>query len=106
MKVEITKKSKNIALKRDEVEAKITEVGATPSREEIRERLAALLAIDKGLIVVEEVKSGFGVKTFTAKMNIYRNKEDMKATEHSHILKRNFGEEKKEQSAAPAVAAK
>ena len=108
MKVDITNKLNNTALNRREIKLNISECSATPARAEIRKKVASLLSADENLVVIEEINNSYGKKEFNAKANIYADKETMNKIEQKHLIKRNFGEEKKEQTeeAPPAPPAK
>ena len=107
MKVDITNKLNNTALNRKEIKLNISECSATPARAEIRKKVASLLSADENLVVIEEINNSYGKKEFNAKANIYADKETMNKIEQKHLIKRNFGEEKKEQTeeAPPAPPA-
>ena len=98
MKVDITNKLNNTALNRREIKLNISECSATPARAEIRKKVASLLSADENLVVIEEINNSYGKKEFNAKANIYADKETMNKIEQKHLIKRNFGEEKKEQT--------
>ena len=98
MKVDITNKLNNTALNRREIKLNISECSATPARAEIRKKVASLLSADENLVVIEEISNSYGKKEFNAKANIYADKETMNKIEQKHLIKRNFGEEKKEQT--------
>jgi len=108
MKVDITNKLNNTALNRREIKLNISECSATPARAEIRKKVASLLSADENLVVIEEINNSYGKKEFNAKANIYADKETMNKIEQKHLIKRNFGEEKKEaaEEAPPAPPAK
>ena len=91
MKLEIVKRKKNSLLKREEIGFRVEESKVTPSKAEIRKKIAALNDTKENFVVVEGVRNKFGSKDFVGKANIYGNEEDMRKTELKHKIWRNFG---------------
>ena len=100
MKLEIMKRKKNGLLKREELEFKVEECKVTPSKAEIRKKIAALNDTKENFVVVEGVKNKFGSKDFTGKANVYGNEEDMRKIELKYKIWRNFGGGKKKKEEA------
>ena len=111
MKLEIKIKKDNPLLNRMEILAEIEhENEPTPTRESIKESLALKLDVEKDLIVIKKLDSQFGPRT-NCEAVVYKNKEDLKKTEHQHILKRGVKEapteqpsEAQEQSSEPQTS--
>ena len=114
MEIKILDKKENVLLNRTEIEAEIEHSGKpTPSRADIREKLAAMLSADKNLIIIQNLKQDFGSKTkFTAML--YKSKDDLEKAEQKYLIKRNekvpkgaeTQPETKEVSAAPPAEGK
>ncbi len=102
MHVEFIKREKNPLLRREEILFEIKDIKATPSRKEILEKLSALLAKDKELIVVKNIKNVFGTGKAEGLAYLYDSKEILKNLEPEFILKRlsKEKEEKKEDANA------
>ena len=103
MKAEITQRKENPTLHREEVLLKISDINATPSRKEVRAKIAALTGSDEKLVVVGNISQNFGSKKAEVKANVYKSKDALESTEHEWVSTRNFGkkeevkeEEKKE----------
>lgn len=96
MKAEIKQRKENPALQREEVLLEILDISSTPSRKEVRAKIAALTGKDEELVVVGNISQNFGSKSAEAKANVYKNKEALEATEHKWASVRNFG--KKEEA--------
>lgn len=92
MNLKITSQNENVLLDRKEITAEFESKSATPKREEIIERIAALLGVSKNLIVVEAIKQRFGSRTGCAYLKIYGSEESLKKMEPKP-------KEKKEQKA-------
>jgi len=94
MEVEIVEDRENRLLRRREVRFKLSYIGKTPTRQEVRGKLAALLNSDKELTVLDKVKSEYGSQTALGYVKVYADREAMK-TEPEYMLKRNFGVKEK-----------
>ncbi len=103
MKVEITSKRENPLMIRQELEFKVKEVNATPSRKDVRQQVAALANADEELMVVDVFETSYGTTEFSGKARVYKNQETLRKTELKQMIGRNFGAgEKKKQEEAPA----
>lgn len=91
MEMKILENKKNALLKRQEITAE--EEGKTvPSKEQVREKLAALVNSSAEQIIVTKIESKYGSHKSIVYANIYDTKEDMKKNEGMPFLKRNFEE--------------
>ncbi|MBU0762527.1 MAG: 30S ribosomal protein S24e [Candidatus Altiarchaeota archaeon] len=103
MDVEILEKKENPLLERTEVRFKLTYDGATPSRQNVRKKLVALLNADKKLTVVDSIDVGYGAKKAIGYAKVYANEQALKK-EPEYILKRNAEEAKQEAPAEDTTA--
>ena len=108
MDIEISDKKHNPLLSRWEVRFVVHHQGEkTPSRDQIREKLAGQLNSKKGLIVVDSMASAYGKGSTKGYVRVYDTPEVLGNTEPIHLLKRNKLEElkpkKKERTEAPAA---
>lgn len=97
MKIKISSRKRNDLLKRREITFTVDhEKTGTPSRSEVRERIAAMTnaSIDCVYIRKMETKTGFTVAVGEA--NIYDSAEQARYTEPGHIVLRNMPKEKAE----------
>jgi small subunit ribosomal protein S24e len=112
MDIEITEKKQNPLLSRWEVRFVVHHTNEkTPTRDQIREKLAGNLNSKKGLVVVDHMNSAFGRSLTKGYARVYESPEVLGNTEPAHLLKRNKLEElkpkKKERTeAAPAAKPK
>ena len=99
MEIEILNEKDNPLLERNEVQFIVKHEGApTPKRDEVREMLGAMMKKNKKLVVIDYLKSSFGVNTSSGYAKIYRSEAAAKKYEAEAILKRNgMVEEKKEE---------
>lgn len=109
MDIEIQEKKQNPLLARWEVRFVVHHTNEkTPTRDQIREKLAGNLNSKKGLVVVDHMASAFGKSQTRGYARVYDNPEVLGKTEPAHLLKRNKLEElkpkKKERTEAPAAA--
>ena len=103
MEIKITQQHQNILLKRKEIAFEIdhTQTKGTPSRIEIRHKLADLLKTKPELVYVKLVETKTGTMKATAQANAYETVEQAKRVEPEYIVARNTpGAEKKTEKAA------
>jgi small subunit ribosomal protein S24e len=90
MEIEIDSKKKNPLLNRTEVYFTIKHLGGgTPNRDLIRNELADKLNIKKENIIVNVLKTVFGISETTGYAKIYDSKKKCEQFERTYILKRN-----------------
>ncbi|MFA5126162.1 MAG: 30S ribosomal protein S24e [archaeon] len=95
MDLKIIEKKKNDLLKRTEMVAEMHEK-TIPSKQQIREKLSAMLDISPEKMVITKVDSKFGSSKAKVYVTSYESAESLKKTEPDYIVVRNFGKEKKE----------
>ncbi len=101
MEVEITRKKENPLLERTEVYFKVVhEKEKTPKRDAVKGKIAEALKTKRELVVVDYMRSEFGMPVTVGYAKAYKTKDSLQAVERKHILKRNAAEEKKEQQEA------
>jgi len=103
MNVRITSEEYNPLLKRKEVafEVEHKETGGTPSRLEVRKRLATLLKTDLELVYVKRMETKTGTMIAVGEANAYDSIEQAKLVEPKHIIARNTPPEKQEKPEEP-----
>lgn len=90
MEIEIQSKSNNPLLKRTEVHFIIRHEGeSTPKREFIRGELAEKLNVKKENIMINYMKSSFGITETLGYAKVYKSLKEAKNGERDYILKRN-----------------
>ncbi|MBD3263375.1 30S ribosomal protein S24e [Candidatus Woesearchaeota archaeon] len=101
MDIKITDKKENVLLNRTEIKADIEHVGKpTPSRAEIKEKLAAMLSSDKNLVIIRKLEQDFGSKTKCTAMQ-YKTRDDLEKIEQKYLLKRDEKKPKEKKEAKP-----
>lgn len=108
MDIEIKDQKHNPLLSRREVRFTVHHQGEkTPTRDAIREKLAAQLNSKKSLVVVDNMASAFGRSSTNGYARIYDATEGIAKNEPFYLLKRNKLEEvrpkKEKKEAAPAA---
>ncbi len=107
MELQIIKDKTNPLLKRREVSIRITNKG-TPSRIEVKNKLAALANSRPELIVIEHLDNAFGKMELTGTASVYESEERLKQIAQQHLLVRGAPKPKEEgeaaKEAAPAAA--
>uniref|UniRef100_A0A7J2TIQ5 Small ribosomal subunit protein eS24 n=1 Tax=Archaeoglobus fulgidus TaxID=2234 RepID=A0A7J2TIQ5_ARCFL len=96
MEVKIEAERYNPLLRRKEVYFRIKFDGKTPTRKEVREKLAGIMGAELERVVVQYIKTEFGKREAKCYAKIYDSAEDLKKVEPKYILMRNFPELKKE----------
>lgn len=110
MDIEIVEQKHNPLLGRREVRFRVSHQGEkTPTRDAIREKLAAQLNSKKGNVVIDAMNSAFGRSSTRGYARIYDTQEVLAKNEPHYLLKRNKLEElkpkKEKKEAAPAAKA-
>ena len=95
MELEITGKKENKTLQRQEVEFEIKNAKITPSRKELRPKIAALLGAKETLTVIESINHTFGTNEGKIKVYVYENEKAMKKIEPAYLIERDAGKKKK-----------
>lgn len=98
MKIEIVEKQRNELLKRNEVEFHVDhEKSGTPSRMEVKQKLASVLGVDEAKVFVTKLVTKTGSMTSVGRANVYDSADQAKIIEQKHIILRNSPKlEKKE----------
>ncbi len=90
MEVEITSKKENPLLSRVEAHFTVFHPGQpSPKREDVREKIAALLSTSKGLVVVDEMNTPFGRNETKGYAKAYEDVDSLRKVENEHLLVRN-----------------
>lgn len=101
MELEEISSKNNVLLKRKELVFKVAAEQATPKNNEIIDRICSKYEVkDKGLVVLQSIKTGYGTRDCRITARIYEKKEDVGKTES--IPKPKV--EKQPGEAAPAAA--
>ncbi len=104
MKVTVAKKRDNVLLGRAEYEMAIEFDGKTPARNEMRDAVIQNLGCNPDTTILKKTDSTFGQRKVTARVNVYKKKEDMMRIEPDYSLIRNKFKEvavKEKKAAAP-----
>ncbi len=106
MEVQIIKDKTNPILKRREISIKVKDK-ITPSRIEVKGKLAALLNSKPELIVIERLGTVYGKQELAGTACIYQTEERLKQLAHEHLVARDAPKVKEggEAPAQPAPAA-
>jgi len=96
MKIKVTSQQYNPLLKRKEIifEVKHEETKGTPSRIEIRKKLAETLKTNIELLYIKKVETKTGTMLAAGEANLYDSPEQVKLVEPEHIITRNVPPEK------------
>lgn len=90
MEINITQKTENPLLDRTEIEFECTYQGeSTPKVLEVKNRLVAVLDVDKNLLVVDKLKPQFGEGKSIGYAKLYQSEESLSKIEREHVLEKN-----------------
>ncbi len=90
MAINILSEKENVLLKRKEISFEIEhDKKSTPTRFEIRKKIAAQLNVPLENTYVKSLKSKFGLPKTIGLVRIYESEERAKLVEPKHIIKRN-----------------
>jgi small subunit ribosomal protein S24e len=101
MDIRILKDKNNSLLNRRELDFIVKYEGSTPSRSDIRNKLAAMLNAPLELLVIQRIKTEYGLQEGKGYAKLYENADRMKEVELEYVLKRNVapGTETEEEEA-------
>ncbi len=98
MEFKILEKKENPLLHRIEVKFEVSHPKSkTPSRDDVRNLLAANLNADKSRVILDKIETPFGSTLSRGFAKIYDSVEDAKKIEPEYVLIRNKIIEKKEE---------
>jgi small subunit ribosomal protein S24e len=89
MDIRIIKDKKNLLLNRRELDFVVRYEGSTPSRNDIKNKLAAMLNAPLELLVVQRIKTEYGMQEAKGYAKLYEDADRMKEVELEYVLKRN-----------------
>jgi len=89
LEINITKDWENPLLNRKEITFNISHTGATPSRDEIKNKLVAQLNSRHELVIVDKIGTEYGTQNTSGYAKIYSNVERANEIENKYVLKRN-----------------
>lgn len=90
MEIEIISQRENVLLDRLEVEFRLAHPKErTPKRSVVRGQIAEALGVPKGQVIVDHMKTEFGISRTRGYAKAYRHPETMMRIEQRHILRRN-----------------
>ncbi len=89
MDINIIENKYNPLLNRHEVDFNVSFEGPTPSRNDIRSKLAAMLNKPLELLIIQKVDNYFGKQEAKGYAKIYDDEQSMKKLENEYVLNRN-----------------
>ncbi len=95
MDIKVLEEKNNPLLLRREVKFSVTHNLGTPSRDEIKGKIAAYMNSKAELVIIERMHSVFGLRETRGYAKIYETAERMKSVETEHIVLRNAKKEPK-----------
>jgi len=93
MEIIVEKEHHNPLLRRKEIHFRLEYDAQTPSRSDVRKKIAGLFSANVDNVVIEYIKPEFGKTEAKCYAKIYDSHEDLMAIEAKHIIKRNIEEE-------------
>jgi small subunit ribosomal protein S24e len=90
MDININEQIENPLLNRTEVRFECTYQGeSTPKILDVKNRLVALLNVDKNLLVVDSVKPSYGEGKAVGYAKLYDSEENLSKIETKHVISKN-----------------
>lgn len=89
MDIKIINDKNNALLNRRELNLSVTFDGATPSRDAMRDKIAAMLTVPLELVIVQKIENEFGKQKLKAYIKVYEDEARMKQVEGAYVLERN-----------------
>ncbi len=89
MDIKVLEEKKNPLLQRREIQFSVTQNLGTPSRQEIKSKLAAYLNSKPELVIIERMNQEFGKRETRGYAKIYESVDRLKSVETEHIIQRN-----------------
>jgi small subunit ribosomal protein S24e len=96
MDFEVTRDARNELLSRREVDFSLRFDGPTPSRMQVIGKLAAMLNVNEKLLVLDSLKTSFGMTQLSGKARIYDSEEQKAKTERAFLMIRGMPKIKEE----------
>jgi len=96
MEFEVTRESRNELLGRREVNFSLTFDGPTPSRMQVVGKIAALMNVQEKQVVLDSLKTSFGMTACTGSARVYDTEERRNQIERSFLLTRGVPKPKEE----------
>ncbi len=106
MEVRILEEKENSLLERKELKIKIAHDAATPKISEVRDKLVAMLGVDKETLILDSFRSKFGARESVGFVKVYKTKERALQVEPRHRLEKNLLVEKTKREEKPKAAPK
>lgn len=102
MEIKILDDKENKLLNRREVlfEVSHEDVGGTPTRRDIKMKLASILKRNTELLFIKKIETKRGTKISVGTVNIYNSLKEAKMIEPEYAIKRNLQAEKEEVEAS------
>lgn len=97
MEINVNEQTKNPLLDRKEIRFDCLYQGeSTPKVIEVKNRLVAVLDVDKNLLVVDKLKPQFGEGKAKGYAKLYDSQESLSRIERQHVLEKNQEPKKEE----------
>ncbi|MCU0632934.1 MAG: 30S ribosomal protein S24e [Methanolinea sp.] len=96
MEFEVTRDTRNELLGRREVDFSLQFDGPTPSRMQIVGKIAALMNVQEKQVVLDSLKTCFGMTACTGSARVYDSEERRNKTERSFLINRGVPKPKEE----------
>ncbi len=101
MDLEIVTQKENKVLQRQQIVLKAKDGKLTPSRKELRPKIAAMLNAKEELTVIKKIQHSFGKREALIEANVYENEEALKRAEQKHLIERDSGKKKEKGKEKP-----
>ena len=100
MNLDIKEKNENKMLEREEIKAKLSFEGKTPSRKDVHKKATSALGAKPELVIIKKIETRYGEQQADITIYKYANKEVLEKLEPEYLRKKH--QEKKKEGEAPA----
>ena len=81
MELKLLEKKEAPLLSRTEVKAELTFENATPSNEQVRDKIASLMSVNNSLVVIKNIYTKFGARKASVNALVYSDENTLKRIE-------------------------
>ncbi len=98
MDISIINDKNNALLNRRELNVNVAFDGATPSRDDVKAKIAAMLNVPLELVIIQKMENEFGKQELEGYVKIYEAADRMKQVEKDYVIERNAIPEPEEEA--------
>ena len=94
--IKINETEENPLIERKEIKAVVSFSGATPSRVEMRQKIAEKIGANPDTMTIAKTRAGYGKTEVECYVHVYKSADEMKKNEPEYLIKRFEKKEEKQ----------